>query len=74
MPINIDINNPSGDINVSLREPAQPANVEINWDSRNYENLSNKPKIEGVTLSGNKTLEELGAARVTEAEIDTLFE
>lgn len=29
---------------------------------RDYEKLDNKPKINGVTLEGNKTLEELGIA------------
>lgn len=29
-------------------------------DSRDYEKLVNKPQINGVTLEGNKTLEELG--------------
>ena len=39
-----------------------------------YDNLTNKPKIEGVTLQGNKTAEQLGlmpsdADRVTHAEL-----
>ena len=29
-------------------------------DSNNYENMSHKPQINGVELTGNKTSEELG--------------
>ena len=32
----------------------------VNATSDNYNNLSNKPSINGVTLVGNKTSEELG--------------
>lgn len=32
----------------------------------NYNNLLNKPRIESVTLSGNKTAAELGLAKITE--------
>ena len=34
-----------------------------------YEKLDNKPRINGVELSGNKTLEELGITRVEDYAI-----
>jgi len=39
--------------------------------SNNYENLTNKPQINGVTLVGNKTLDSLGIATATEVETVT---
>lgn len=37
----------------------------------NYNNLANKPQIEGVTLSGNKTAAELGLARASDVPTKT---
>lgn len=37
----------------------------------NYNNLTNKPQIEGVTLSGNKTAAELGLARASDVPTKT---
>ena len=39
----------------------------------NYEDLNNKPSIEGVTLSGNKTFEELMFEPLTNTEIENLL-
>lgn len=41
-------------------------------DSNNYENMSHKPKINGVELAGNKTSEELGlgGGEVTRKELE----
>lgn len=38
-----------------------------------YNDLSNKPKINGVTLSGNKSLEDLGIRDMTEEEVTNLI-
>lgn len=38
-----------------------------------YDNLTNKPQIEGVTLQGNKTYEELNMCRLTNTEIENLL-
>lgn len=38
----------------------------------NYNNLSNKPSINTVTLTGNKTLADIGINTITNAEIDTI--
>lgn len=37
-----------------------------NENSRDYEKLVNKPQINGITLEGDKTLEELGITQVEE--------
>lgn len=37
-----------------------------------YNDLTDKPQIEGVTLSGDKTYDELNLIRITNAEIETL--
>ena len=41
-------------------------------DSNNYENMSHKPQINGVELTGNKTSEELGigGGEVTRQELE----
>lgn len=39
----------------------------------NYEELNNKPSIEGVTLLGNKTFPQLGLGTLTAQEIDELL-
>lgn len=38
-----------------------------------YNNLVNKPKINAVTLVGDKSFEELGLERITNREIEELF-
>lgn len=39
----------------------------------NYLSLSNKPRIEGIILQGNKTFEDLNLQRLTNAEIEELL-
>lgn len=38
-----------------------------------YDELINKPQIEGVTLEGNKTYEQLNLAKITNSEIENLL-
>lgn len=38
-----------------------------------YNNLKNKPQIEGVELKNNKTFEDLGAVSLTNIEIENLI-
>lgn len=38
-----------------------------------YNDLTDKPQIEGVTLIGNKTYEELNLQRITNSEIEDLL-
>lgn len=38
-----------------------------------YNDLRNKPSIEGVTLEGDKTFEELNLQRLTNAELENML-
>lgn len=38
-----------------------------------YESLNNKPKINTVTLIGDKSFEDLGLERITNAELNEMF-
>lgn len=38
-----------------------------------YNALSNKPRINGIELSGDKTLDQLGVTGLTDEEIDSMF-
>lgn len=38
-----------------------------------YNNLINKPSIEGVTLQGDKTFSQLGLDEITPQDIDTIL-
>ena len=42
--------------------------------SANYDDMLNKPTINGVELTGDLSLEDLGIAEVKTADIDALFE
>ena len=41
--------------------------------ANDYELLSNKPSIENVALSGNKTLGQIGVGNITPQEIDEII-
>lgn len=41
--------------------------------ARDYNDLKNKPRVEGVELVGDKTLEELGMRNITPQEIDKII-
>lgn len=41
--------------------------------TNNYEDLTNKPKIEGKTLIGNKTLSDLNIKALTNTELEELI-
>ena len=56
----------SYDLNAELESPKQVMD-------KDYENLKNKPSINDVTLSGNKTFEELGDHILTNSEILNLY-
>lgn len=45
----------------------------INIGTRNYKELNNKPRIEGVELINNKSFEDLGAESLTNMEIENLI-
>ena len=42
--------------------------------TNDYNNLYNKPKIEGVTLVGDKTYEELNLQRLTNSELEEILQ
>lgn len=70
---------------VSVSEVSVPMDVEqdvqnVDMDvggviatSNDYNLLYNKPQIEGVTLEGNKSFEELTLVSLTNAEIEQLL-
>lgn len=73
----------------SLKESVQMALNEISSDqitiihkhngggtggTTNYNDLTNKPKIEGVTLSGDKTFPNLNLDVLTNSEIQDIFD
>ena len=51
-----------------------PAYVKADSGTFNYEDLTNKPSINGITLLGDVSLEAVGIAQADQAEIDALFE
>lgn len=71
--VNVKVNPPR----ISVKSDAQ----RVYGGTEDYELLTNKPKINEITLVGNKTLEELDIqvkgnyadTRVTNIEIDDLF-
>ena len=73
--IDIEIDNES-----SIDTDIQTSDGEIDTDivistgrTNDYNDLINKPSIEGVELVGDKTLEELGVEALTPQEIDELL-
>ena len=48
-------------------------NVVIRDGTNNYEELDNKPSIEGTVLTGDKSLPEIGVYLITPQEIDQLI-
>ena len=73
--IDIEINTDS-----SIDTDIQTSDGEIDTDivistggTNDYNDLINKPSIEGVELVGDKTLEELGVEALTPQEIDELL-
>ena len=58
-PVNVDVSSvDTGNINISTGQTSTPG-IATSAFSDNYEALSNKPKINGVTLIGDKSSEEL---------------
>lgn len=42
-------------------------------ETKNYEDLTNKPQINEVELMGNKSFEDLGSSKLTNIEIDNII-
>ena len=47
-------------------------NFDLNYSGGDYYSLSNKPSINGVTLAGNRTFEELGLQPITSEDIQEI--
>lgn len=61
----IDILEKEPDIELEVNDYVGGLNIGTN----NYENLNNKPKVNGVELSGDKSFEELGVSPLSNLEI-----
>ena len=73
--IDIEIDNESGiDTDIQTSDGEIDTDIEISTGGTNdYNDLINKPSIEGVELVGDKTLEELGVEALTPQEIDAII-
>ena len=73
--IDIEINTDSSiDTDIQTSDGEIDTDIEISTSGTNdYNDLINKPSIEGVELVGDKTLEELGVEALTNAEIDAII-
>lgn len=66
-------------IDATLTQPGQAADAKATGDAisklsqqnQDYDALTNKPRINGVTLEGNKTAEELGIGQPTNEQVST---
>ena len=73
--IDIEINTDSSiDTDIQTSDGEIDTDIELSAGGTNdYNDLINKPSIEGVELVGDKTLEELGVEALTNAEIDAII-
>lgn len=73
--IDIEINTDSSiDTDIQTSDGEIDTDIEISTGGTNdYNDLVNKPSIEGVELIGDKTLEELGVEALTPQEIDAII-
>ena len=73
--IDIEIDNESSiDTDIQTSDGEIDTDIEITTGGTNdYNDLINKPFIEGVELVGDKTLEELGVEALTPQEIDAII-
>ena len=73
--IDIEINTDSSiDTDIQTSDGEIDTDIELSAGGTNdYNDLINKPSIEGVELVGDKTLEELGVEALTPQEIDAII-
>ena len=73
--IDIEINTDSSiDTDIQTSDGEIDTDIELSTAGTNdYNDLVNKPSIEGVELIGDKTLEELGVEALTPQEIDAII-
>ena len=75
--INVEVTN-SNEIDINAEVDANDINIQIKdvayiATNGNYEKLANKPKINTVELTGNKTFEELGLEECLNQDIEDMF-
>lgn len=58
----------SGDQEVNVE-----AEVSVNGGSKDYNDLSHKPRIEGVELEGDKSFDDLNLNKISNSEIEELL-
>lgn len=64
------------ELEIGRKSPQLELTISHKSDSggtNNYNRLINKPSIQGTTLQGDKSFEELGLHRVTEQDIDRII-
>lgn len=73
--IDIEIDNESSiDTDIQTSDGEIETDIELSTNGTNdYNDLANKPQINGVELTGNKTPEDLDILPLTNAEIDELL-
>lgn len=49
------------------------AEVSVDGDSKDYNDLLNKPRIEGVELEGDKSFDDLNLNKIPNSEIEELL-
>ena len=49
------------------------AEVSVNGGSKDYDDLLNKPRIEGVELEGDKSFDDLNLNKIPNSEIEELL-
>ena len=75
--INVDVTN-SNEIDINAEVDINDINMPIKdvayiLSNGNYERLANKPKINAIELTGNKTFEELGLEECLNQDIEDMF-
>lgn len=64
-------------IKIEVKEVPKMADIsfddKVTVRSLNYESLMNKPKLNSVTLEGNKSLEEIGITPISNIELLSLL-
>lgn len=78
MLINLDVDIGATEIDTDVSAGAATLETEltpgvVETVTRDYEKLTNKPSIEGVTLIKDKTFKQLGLEPMTPQEIDTMI-
>ncbi len=67
--VSVRVRDTGGEVRMRVNESIRPGS----GVSSDYEDLSNKPSIESVTLQGNKTFSDLGLEALTNEEIEALL-